>query len=95
MSNIRFNTVSTHPSKKKMRYASCARHFLVRTGKITSIVDLCVIAAFFAVGSTSRFENRKITQQVRSLASFLSYVHSPYYTKSASVSARNLRYYPK
>lgn len=69
MSNMRFNTVSTHPSKKwDMRLA----HAIFLWRKITSIVDLCVIAALFLfhpsgeVVHTSRgaWKFASITQQV-------------------------------
>ncbi len=70
MSNMRFNTVSTHPSKKwDMRLV----HAIFLWRKITSIVDLCVIAALFffvspvgRVVHTSRgaWKFASITQQV-------------------------------
>lgn len=69
MSNMRFNTVSTHPSKTwDMRLV----HAIFLWRKITSIVDLCVIAALFLfhpsgeVVHTSRgaWKFASITQQV-------------------------------
>lgn len=70
MSNMRFNTVSTHPSKK---WDMLLVHAIFLWRKITSIVDLCVIAAFFfcspvcscRVVHTSRgWKFASITQQV-------------------------------